>query len=66
MPSIRKGEGGWATSLIKEMAKTPAGTEELRRIHELASKLIAHAKSAEAANILKTLQDIAGTLGGGL
>jgi RHS repeat-associated protein len=59
---IMAGKGAQAAAIVAAMAQTPAGRQALQQIHIYASRLIQIASSPQAANALRTVQDITGGL----
>jgi len=62
-----QGDGLAVSAEMQNMALTASGRTELLAIHRTASSLIPHATSNQAASVIKTVADYAGTLarGGG-
>jgi hypothetical protein len=58
-------DGDALTKEFIEMSKTPEGRAQLQKMHLEISKLIGGAKDVQAANVMKTLQDLTGTFAKG-
>jgi len=62
---LRAGEVAEATKIMTEMAMSQEVRVDLLRVHQLISDLLPHASSVQAANVMKSLQKISGTLARG-
>ena len=62
---LSAGEGAAATKIMTEMAMSQEGRAELLRLHQLVSDLLPYASSMQAANVMKSLQDVSGALARG-
>jgi hypothetical protein len=62
---IRTGQGQQASQIIQAMGNSSAGRSELFRIHQQVSRILPYATSPQAANVMKTIQDLSGTFSRG-